>query len=306
MPKTWFITGASRGLGIELVHAVVRAGDQVIAGARDPKALTDQLRRYNDRILPVELDVTDAAAARAAVDTALSRFGAIDFLVNNAGYGTASAKLKSASVREVERILADCKPVGYTGTVARYLEARGIPLEQILLPRSLYEHPALAYYENGKKIGEYPAMVAEVRSPEGELVCLHRTYLDPSGHGKAPVAEPKKLTRVPGAGATIGAAIRLYETTDHVALTEGIESALIVTYAWCWPVWACISAQGLGSVELPPSITAVRICGDNDEAGVRAGREAERRLLSEGRDVELLIPVIRGQDPLDAMKRKSK
>lgn len=87
MPKTWFITGASRGLGIELVHAVVRRGDQVVAGVRDPKAVTDQLRRNNGQVFPVELDVTDAAASRAAVDSALSRFGAIDVLVNNAGYG---------------------------------------------------------------------------------------------------------------------------------------------------------------------------------------------------------------------------
>jgi NAD(P)-dependent dehydrogenase (short-subunit alcohol dehydrogenase family) len=87
MPKTWFITGASRGLGAEIVRAAVRAGDQVIAGARNPKAVTDNLGRNSDQVLSVELDVTDASATRAAVDIALSRFGAIDVLVNNAGYG---------------------------------------------------------------------------------------------------------------------------------------------------------------------------------------------------------------------------
>ena len=87
MPKTWFVTGASRGLGAEIVRAAVRAGDQVIAAARNTKAVTDNLGSGSDRVLAVELDVSDAAAARAAVDTALSRFGAIDVLVNNAGYG---------------------------------------------------------------------------------------------------------------------------------------------------------------------------------------------------------------------------
>jgi NAD(P)-dependent dehydrogenase (short-subunit alcohol dehydrogenase family) len=87
MPKTWFITGASRGLGAEIVRAAVRAGHQVIAGARNPKAVTDNLGRNSDQVLAVELDVTDASATRAAVDAALSRFGAIDVLVNNAGYG---------------------------------------------------------------------------------------------------------------------------------------------------------------------------------------------------------------------------
>jgi NAD(P)-dependent dehydrogenase (short-subunit alcohol dehydrogenase family) len=87
MPKTWFITGASRGLGAEIVRAAVRAGDQVIAGARNPKAIPDKLGRNGDQVLSVELDVTDASAACTAVDAALSRFGAIDVLVNNAGYG---------------------------------------------------------------------------------------------------------------------------------------------------------------------------------------------------------------------------
>jgi NAD(P)-dependent dehydrogenase (short-subunit alcohol dehydrogenase family) len=87
MPKTWFITGASRGLGAEIVRVAVRAGDQVIAAARNPKAIPDKLGRNRDQVLSVELDVTDASATRAAVDAALSRFGAIDVLVNNAGYG---------------------------------------------------------------------------------------------------------------------------------------------------------------------------------------------------------------------------
>ena len=61
MPKTWFITGASRGLGAEIVRAAVRAGDQVIAAARNTKAVTDNLGSGSDRVLAVELDVSDAA-----------------------------------------------------------------------------------------------------------------------------------------------------------------------------------------------------------------------------------------------------
>jgi putative DNA primase/helicase len=112
------------------------------------------------------------------------------------------------------------------------------------LPQSLYEHSALAYFENAKKVAEYPAMVAELRSPQGELVCLHRTYLSQSGDAKAPVAQPEKLTRVHDADQTNGAAIRLYSAKDHVALTGGIESALAVRLMWGWPVWACASANG--------------------------------------------------------------
>ena len=84
MPKTWFVTGASRGLGAKIVRAAVRGGDQVIAAARNPTAITNDLALNSDRLLPVELDVTDAVAARAAVDAAVSRFGAMDVLVASA------------------------------------------------------------------------------------------------------------------------------------------------------------------------------------------------------------------------------
>jgi len=87
MQKTWFITGASRGLGAEIVKAAVQAGDQVVAGARKPTAAGETLTSESQQILRVELDVTDATQARAAVDAALAHFGSIDVLVNNAGYG---------------------------------------------------------------------------------------------------------------------------------------------------------------------------------------------------------------------------
>ncbi|HWS67767.1 MAG TPA: oxidoreductase [Steroidobacteraceae bacterium] len=87
MQKTWFITGASRGLGAQIARAAIWAGDRVVAAGRQRRAIIDGLGPDSDQLLPVELDVTVADQARAAVDAAVSRFGAIDVLVNNAGYG---------------------------------------------------------------------------------------------------------------------------------------------------------------------------------------------------------------------------
>src|SRR5215831_10367917 len=87
MQKTWFITGASRGFGAEIAKAATRTGDRVVATARNRSALVESLGPDSDQFMSVELDVTDAAQARTAVDAALSRFGGIDVLVNNAGYG---------------------------------------------------------------------------------------------------------------------------------------------------------------------------------------------------------------------------
>ncbi|MEV0831022.1 oxidoreductase [Nonomuraea rubra] len=90
MARTWLITGASRGFGRRLTEAVLEAGDQVAATARDPKQLGDLVARYGDRIRAVALDVTDAAAASRAVQAATAAFGRLDVVVNNAGYGNSA------------------------------------------------------------------------------------------------------------------------------------------------------------------------------------------------------------------------
>jgi NAD(P)-dependent dehydrogenase (short-subunit alcohol dehydrogenase family) len=86
MSKIWLITGSSRGLGRELAEAVLAAGHQLVATARKPEQLDDLVERYGDRVRAVALNVTDPAAARAAVQHTVDAFGRLDILVNNAGY----------------------------------------------------------------------------------------------------------------------------------------------------------------------------------------------------------------------------
>ncbi|WP_345643170.1 SDR family NAD(P)-dependent oxidoreductase [Streptomyces tremellae] len=83
----WFVTGSSRGLGRAVVVAALDAGHRVVATARNPAQLDDLAVAYGDRLHPVALDVTDGAAARAAVLDAVRAHGRLDVLVNNAGYG---------------------------------------------------------------------------------------------------------------------------------------------------------------------------------------------------------------------------
>jgi NAD(P)-dependent dehydrogenase (short-subunit alcohol dehydrogenase family) len=85
--SVWFITGASRGFGLELAASALAHGDQVIATARDPRAVLDALPEAGDSLLAVRLDVTDDEQAAAAVAAGIERFDRIDVLVNNAGYG---------------------------------------------------------------------------------------------------------------------------------------------------------------------------------------------------------------------------
>ncbi|GAB2468797.1 SDR family NAD(P)-dependent oxidoreductase [Xylanimonas ulmi] len=84
---TWFVTGASRGLGRAIAVAALERGDLVAATARSLDALRDLADRFGDAVVPLALDVTDAAAARDAVAAAHARLGRLDVVVNNAGYG---------------------------------------------------------------------------------------------------------------------------------------------------------------------------------------------------------------------------
>src|SRR4051812_15670882 len=82
--KVWFITGAGRGLGVDIAKAALAAGHAVVATARNAESVTKALGDDDD-LLAVDLDVTDSAAAQAAVAATVDRFGRLDVLVNNAG-----------------------------------------------------------------------------------------------------------------------------------------------------------------------------------------------------------------------------
>ncbi len=84
---TWFVTGSSRGFGYEWADAALERGDRVAATARDLQRLEPLVQRYGDAVLPVQLNVTDRAAAFAAVGRVADHFGSVDVVVNNAGYG---------------------------------------------------------------------------------------------------------------------------------------------------------------------------------------------------------------------------
>ncbi|WP_085633280.1 MULTISPECIES: oxidoreductase [unclassified Pseudomonas] len=102
--RTWLITGASRGFGSLIAEHALRAGDAVIATARKPQDITDRLGEH-PHLLAVRLDVTREDEAHQAVAEGIKRFGRIDVLVNNAGFGVLGA-VEETSASETERLFA--------------------------------------------------------------------------------------------------------------------------------------------------------------------------------------------------------
>jgi NADP-dependent 3-hydroxy acid dehydrogenase YdfG len=87
----WFITGSSRGFGLEIARLALERGDAVVASARDPGQVEAALPGFGDRLLAPALDVTNEAQVREAVAQAMQRYSRIDVLVNNAGRGLMGA-----------------------------------------------------------------------------------------------------------------------------------------------------------------------------------------------------------------------
>ncbi len=102
MKQVWFITGASKGLGLTLVKRLLAEGHSVAATSRDAATLIQNVGGANPRLLPLEVNLSDEDSVESAVSLAIERFGHIDTLVNNAGYGQTGAveEVSDQEVRE--------------------------------------------------------------------------------------------------------------------------------------------------------------------------------------------------------------
>ncbi|MDR6126321.1 NAD(P)-dependent dehydrogenase (short-subunit alcohol dehydrogenase family) [Sphingomonas sp. SORGH_AS802] len=173
----WFITGCSTGFGRSLAEAVLARGERVVATARDVARVAD-LESASDRLLPLTLDVTDDAQIAAAVDAARERFGRVDVLVNNAGYGY-QASIEEGEDAEI-RAQFDANVFGLfalTRAVLPLMRAQGGGhVINITSVAGLVGFPGSGYYAASKHAveGWSDALAAEV-APLG----LHVTCVEP-------------------------------------------------------------------------------------------------------------------------------
>jgi putative DNA primase/helicase len=203
--------------------------------------------------------------------------------------------IKTGTVRQIKRDPAIALRKIYTGStepqgtiVETYLGSRGLEL-----PASgLSFHPDVAYYEQGKFVDKYPAMLATYSNADGQPITLHITYLTDDGR-KRDLAVQRKI--MPPKEPLNGGAIRLFdheEALGVLGVAEGIETALAASQLEKLPVWACANANMLEQWQPPSGIEWVHIYADNDRnyTGQSAAYRLANRLSLAGIKVLVFIP----------------
>ena len=209
-----------------------------------------------------------------------------------------------------QQIWSEAKPVAAGDEVDRYLTSRGVALP--VYPKVLRFHPTLGYYQkdaDGKshKVAEYPAMLACIQGEDDHAVTLHRTYLRDGA--KLAVPDAKKVL----SSGINGAAVRLFEATEDLGISEGIEKSIALHLATGRPFWAGLNAGNLEKLWIPDSVRRIWIYADNDADGDFAGQASAfvlaRRLKREAhrtgnRDVQVFVPKAAGVDWSDLWLRR--
>jgi NAD(P)-dependent dehydrogenase (short-subunit alcohol dehydrogenase family) len=180
MSKVFLVTGSSRGLGRQIAESVLAAGHSLVATARTPSQLDDLVARYGDRVRAVALDVTDEAAAQAAVRTAVEAFGRLDVVVNNAGYANTAAVEDMSTQDFREQIDTNLMGVvNVTKAALPVLREQGAGhIVQVSSVGGRVTTPGLSAYQAAKfAVGGFSEVLAKEVEPLGIKV----TVLEPGG-----------------------------------------------------------------------------------------------------------------------------
>ncbi|HEY6427286.1 MAG TPA: SDR family NAD(P)-dependent oxidoreductase [Acidimicrobiales bacterium] len=180
MPKTWFVTGSSRGFGREIAEAALDRGDRVLATARNPDQL-HALTKYGDAIVTFALDVTDSAAANRAVDTAISSFGSLDIVVNNVGSAASAAieEMTEESFRaQIETNLFGVVNVTKAALPIFHRQRSGYFLQFSSIGGRVGGSPGLGAYQTAKFAVEG---FSEVLNTEVKPLGIRVTIVEPGG-----------------------------------------------------------------------------------------------------------------------------
>ena len=215
--SAWLITGCSTGFGREIALAALAKGHRVAVTARNPAAVEDIVAGYRDYAMALALDVTLRAQIEAAVAATLERFGAIDVLVNNAGYGYMAA-VEEGEDHEVRRLFE----TNYFGvvelikaTLPGMRERRRGHIVNISSMTGLVANPPNVYYSSTKFALE---ALTEALSKEVQPFGIRVTAIEPGGFRTDWASRSMKETTTPIAAyeETVGARKKLIKAAASV------------------------------------------------------------------------------------------
>lgn len=208
----------------------------------------------------------------------------VDSVIGNAPQAPVQPEKKDPALL-LRRIYKGLLPAGDDTLVARYLAARLLPLPKT----GIWYHPEMAYYEDGKLLGKYPAMVAMFKSANNRPITYHVTYLTESGQ-KAEVPAQRKI--MPPVEPMAGGSIRLSEPGEVMGIAEGIETALAAECRAKISVWAAATAGMLEQWTPPAVAKEIIVFGDNDNnyTGQAAAYRLAHKLSAKGLTVVVAIP----------------
>ena len=195
----------------------------------------------------------------------------------------------AGSPEAARRLFAASRPI--VGSIAEaYLRERGITALRDCT--ALRFHPRCYYRQDDEAPAgvraDWPALIAAITDLDGTMTGVHRTWLDPSGRLKAPVATPRRAM-----GHLLGNAVRFGTALDVMAAGEGIETVLSLRSALpTLPMVAALSANHLAALLLPSTLRRLYIARDNDPAGQRAADTLTGRAHEGGIEARVLLPTL--------------
>jgi putative DNA primase/helicase len=218
----------------------------------------------------------------------------IDRIIGAGGPAAAPRPVEKSAANREAAIRRALDAATSSSVVDAYLTRRGLSVRSPVLRGD----PRCPYFDSeGKRIGRYPAVLAPIIGPDGTLQSVARIY-DTD-------VEPRKKI-MPPVSTIKGAAVRLFEPDEELAIGEGIETCLAVRELFGVPTWAALSAPGIEAFEPPPGLLRLHIYADHDAnaTGQRAAYILAHRLSRTGLTVQVHIPAEADTDWLDVLNAR--